>query len=79
MTDVRQTAHSDTSLLKPAAVLRLRRPSAHGDVVWYEYAPIIDGAPQRLTHHMMTSPESAARLACQHGYEPADAIIDVTP
>ena len=69
MADTQQVAQS-------AAVLRLRRPSPHGDVIWYEYAPIIDGGPQRLSHHMMALPESAAKLARQHGYEPAETIID---
>lgn len=69
MADIQQAAGD-------AVVLRLCRPSPHGDVVWYEYAPIIDGGPQRLSHHMMASPESAAKLARQHGYEPADTVID---
>lgn len=69
MADTRQTAES-------AVVLRLRRPSPHGEVVWFEYAPVVNGAPQRQSHHMMASPESAAKLARQHGYEPADTVID---
>ncbi|HEY4584866.1 MAG TPA: hypothetical protein VIG84_00585 [Brevundimonas sp.] len=59
-----------------AVILRVRRAKGASPLVWYEFAPIVDGKPQRRPDHMMASPETAALRARQHGFEPAEGVLD---
>lgn len=59
-----------------AVILRVRRASGSMPLVWYEFAPMVGGKPQRRPDHMMASPETAALRARQHGFEPSEGVLD---
>lgn len=59
-----------------AVILRVRRAKGVTPLVWYEFAPVVNGKPRRRADHMMASAETAALRARQHGFEPAEGVID---